>query len=805
VGELRDRSQLRKRAKKAVAAVDLTCTRVVALCSEIAAIRHEGADGASLMAWLAVRGVASAIASGALPFIKWADRAAPPAELVRFIMPITPPRSLHGRAVDVSLAPAIAGVFLRSAPLRVVIAFLVLCGLVVALLLMFDVCSNWWVSLFALLSWPGNVCYIASLNRVSQKRLSRTFQTGFLGFNSVLMVGAMCFLWRNYPPKIAAIIMLLPCWVTAMFLDGYPELGRRVASLCVFVVAVIFVALLQAGVAFSWMRLDDYSFELIPGRPTNVTSIASGSMVCMLTFGLKNVAASLLRPGSLVVVKDDLRSLTRPPHALQLARKAHALLTIYCSKYNATLERELQKSNESRRSIIDSFHSTSTSSSLYAPASATLSGAVCPVDSLPLPADAPRRPLAAKATRAWAAPPECELPANETPRIGVFPAADECGADSSDSAHFEATAFFQAHGSEHVIPTTGAVRALAAQLVQECRRFERAMRDVRASGNFVATGTLATLIRDASVQALEAVEATMAIGHMTDFAVDKAALSICHVSSARPHEVRNGTTLLPRLSAFFIEHPRLRLRLRLVSNVAWLLGATVTLVMFFDAHYALWMALVPVFMVPTVVLMMLAFNRELLKGIAATFQTALVLGHTMVMISSFCVLFPNQRFKLSAIVLCLPSFICAAFIDAYPEEGRVSASRLFFMLNLLCLLALQAGLAFGASRIDEFRFQLYGGWSFKASELAGGAISSLIPFALRNLAASIQRPRTLAVRQSDVVCVYLDEHTLALLSAVHAFLMDDATFAGEPGQLATSVAQLEGASAAGIMLVASGL
>jgi hypothetical protein len=51
--------------------------------------------------------------------------------------------------------------------------------------------------------------------------------------------------------------------------------------------------------------------------------------------------------------------------------------------------------------------------------------------------------------------------------------------------------------------------------------------------------------------------------------------------------------------------------------------------------------------------------------------------------------------------------------------------------------------------------------------------------------------------------VYLDEHTLALLSAVHAFLMDDATFAGEPGQLATSVAQ--GASAAGIMLVASGL
>jgi hypothetical protein len=80
-------------------------------------------------------------------------------------------------------------------------------------------------------------------------------------------------------------------------------------------------------------------------------------------------------------------------------------------------------------------------------------------------------------------------------------------------------------------------------------------------------------------------------------------------------------------------------------------------------------------------------------------------------------------------------------------------------------------------------FEIYGGWRFKASELAGGAINSLIPFALRNLVASIQRPDTLAVRQSDVVCVYLDEHALRVLRAVHGFLIDDENSPREAGLL----------------------
>jgi hypothetical protein len=170
--------------------------------------------------------------------------------------------------------------------------------------------------------------------------------------------------------------------------------------------------------------------------------------------------------------------------------------------------------------------------------------------------------------------------------------------------------------------------------------------------------------------------------------------------------------------------------------------------------------------------MSVALNRTLLKGIATTFQTALVFGHTTVMIGALCALYHKQPAKLASTLFFLPSFLCAAFIDAYPAEGRAGTSRLFFALNSISLVLLQVGLAFGITRIDELVVEMYGGWRFKASELAAGAINSLIPFALRNLVASIQRPDTLAVRQSDVVCVYLDEHALRMLRAVHDFLFD---------------------------------
>jgi hypothetical protein len=269
--------------------------------------------------------------------------------------------------------------------------------------------------------------------------------------------------------------------------------------------------------------------------------------------------------------------------------------------------------------------------------------------------------------------------------------------------------------------------------------------------------------------------------------VDSAARSLCHVSSARPHEIRKEETLVPRFSAFLSKHRRLRFRLRALANLAWVFGATLGFAVYYDARSDVWMGVLTGAALPSILLNVLAFNRTVLKVIATTFQSALVLGHMTLAVGSFCALGHNQPVKLAALGLLLPSLLCAAFMDAYPAEGRAGTARLFFTLNLIGLVLLQVGLAFGITRIDELVVEMYGGWRFKASELAGGAINSLIPFGLRNLVASIHRPDTLAVRQSDVVCVYLDEHALRVLRAVHGFLINDREItAGEAGHLASS-------------------
>jgi hypothetical protein len=334
-----------------------------------------------------------------------------------------------------------------------------------------------------------------------------------------------------------------------------------------------------------------------------------------------------------------------------------------------------------------------------------------------------------------------------------------------------------------------AVCAVAAGLLRECEHLQRAVRDLPRGGSVATTGSLAAQIRDARDKALEVVHEAIAIANSTHSSVDSAVCSLCHMSSARPHEIRKEETLAPRVSVLSIKHRWLRFWVKVLANLFAVFGIVAASALYFDARSDVWIAGLVCAMLPAILLNFIAFNRTLLRSIATTFQTALVFGHTTIMTGALCALFRNQPAKLASIVLFLPSFMCSAFIDAYPAEGRAGTSRLFFALNVISVMLLQAGLAFGITRIDEFVVEMYGGWRFKASELAAGAFNSLIPFALRNLVASIQRPDTLAVRQSDVVCVYLDEHALRVLRAVHVFVIDDESSAGETGHVASGVVQ----------------
>jgi hypothetical protein len=76
--------------------------------------------------------------------------------------------------------------------------------------------------------------------------------------------------------------------------------------------------------------------------------------------------------------------------------------------------------------------------------------------------------------------------------------------------------------------------------------------------------------------------------------------------------------------------------------------------------------------------------------------------------------------------------------------------------------------------VDELEIDVYEGWAFKVSEVAGSAISSLVVFAVRNLFASVRRAATLAVRESDMVCVSLDDDAIKVLLAAHALMLEAA-------------------------------
>ena len=79
------------------------------------------------------------------------------------------------------------------------------------------------------------------------QELLTTFQTVFVGVATLAMVAAFCFLWRDQPAKIAAVTIILPNCLLALFMDAYPESGRPMASRVYFVGAFLMLALLQVA------------------------------------------------------------------------------------------------------------------------------------------------------------------------------------------------------------------------------------------------------------------------------------------------------------------------------------------------------------------------------------------------------------------------------------------------------------------------------------------------------------------------------------------------------------------------------
>ena len=128
--------------------------------------------------------------------------------------------------------------------------------------------------------------------------------------------------------------------------------------------------------------------------------------------------------------------------------------------------------------------------------------------------------------------------------------------------------------------------------------------------------------------------------------------------------------------------------------------------------------------------------------------------------------------KVVGVLLCMPSFLSAGCVDAFPERCRVVFSRVFFTVNLGVLGMLFFAVTSGVSDLDDVTFSIYGK-SVALSTIAMSAIGNLVPFGAENLMFSLLHPGSLAVLQSHIVSVKVDCGVLEVLQAAQRLLISE--------------------------------
>ena len=110
--------------------------------------------------------------------------------------------------------------------------------------------------------------------------------------------------------------------------------------------------------------------------------------------------------------------------------------------------------------------------------------------------------------------------------------------------------------------------------------------------------------------------------------------------------------------------------------------------------------------------------------------------------------------------------------DAFPEAGRIGASRLFFLCNIGVMTSIIAMLTFEFSDMNDWTVEVLK-WYFNVSQVVAGASGNLIPFGIKNMVASFRKPGSLVVMTSNIANVKIDSSAMELLQCVHFLLCQE--------------------------------
>ena len=145
---------------------------------------------------------------------------------------------------------------------------------------------------------PIIVFLLSCCSRHLLVRLFTSFQTIFVMYNIVVLVGSVCLLWRNHLHKIVTLIFSVPSFALSGCLDAFPESGRVVLSRVFFLFNVVALLLLLSGIALEFSSYDELEV-VVSGWSFRMSAMACSAINSLLPFGLKNLFKSFLRPGSL--------------------------------------------------------------------------------------------------------------------------------------------------------------------------------------------------------------------------------------------------------------------------------------------------------------------------------------------------------------------------------------------------------------------------------------------------------------------------------------------------------------------------
>ena len=194
------------------------------------------------------------------------------------------------------LVPRISRVYFRTPALQVGILGLWVFGCVFGILAAFDIYQlelEWLHVSFYFAMLPTIILLVSCLNKATCLQLCRTFQTIFVALYSLVLTVALFVLWRKHPVKIAFPLLGLPSFLTAGFMDAFPEKGRLVFSRTFFVVKNS-VLIMYALAVMAWdLELDELSFTIFE-RSFSFTSLATNSIGSLFLFGVKNLVMSFL-------------------------------------------------------------------------------------------------------------------------------------------------------------------------------------------------------------------------------------------------------------------------------------------------------------------------------------------------------------------------------------------------------------------------------------------------------------------------------------------------------------------------------